>query len=230
MILLKGAHPTMAYVAMKRGQDAALYVDPMMLYHTLQIGYQTSALHCYNNVRKYAEEQAKKGGSSREISERLKIRYSWLNWAVGKKTEETRISGSNYFEVPRIKKNDTIVVVWQDANITAQHSVESMDGRITTKDFCSGSDTNRCLTCTNKDIFSVENLEEGKAYHLKDLNSDDLTMADNLEDLYAPEEMMRGIYDRLDERNPKGRQEIIYNSVNSYNSVFEFFGKHGCNR
>ena len=62
MILLKGAHPTMAYVVMKRGPDAALDVDPMILYHSLQMGYQTSALHCFNNVRKYAEEQAKKGG------------------------------------------------------------------------------------------------------------------------------------------------------------------------
>ena len=62
MILLKGAHQTMAYSVIKRGPDAKLDGDLMILFHLLQNGYQTSALHCFNNVRKYAEEQAKKGG------------------------------------------------------------------------------------------------------------------------------------------------------------------------
>ena len=70
--------------------------------------------------------------------------------------KETKISGSNYFEVPVIKENATIVVLWQDANITAEHSVESLDGGITRKEICSGSDVNLCLTCKNMDIFSVE--------------------------------------------------------------------------
>ena len=86
----------------------------------------------------------------------MKKNYSWLNWAVGKKTKETKISGANYFEVPLIKENATIVVLWQDANITAEHSVESLDGGITRKEICSGSDVNLCLTCKNMDIFSVE--------------------------------------------------------------------------
>lgn len=62
MILLNGVQQNMAYIAIKRGPDAARDEDPMRWFHTLQIGYQTSVLHCYNNVHKYAKEQAKKGG------------------------------------------------------------------------------------------------------------------------------------------------------------------------
>lgn len=65
--------------------------------------------------------------------------------------------GSNYFEADLIKGNATVVVLWQDANITAEHSAESLRGGGTeTREICSGSDKNLCLTCNNKDIFSVE--------------------------------------------------------------------------
>ena len=84
----------------------------------------------------------------------MKNNYPWLNWAVGTKTEDTRVFGSNHFEVDLVKGNATIVVLWQDANITAEHSVESLDGEITRKEICSGSDVNLCLTCKNMDINS----------------------------------------------------------------------------
>ena len=58
----------------------------------------------------------------------MKNNYPWLNWAVGTKTEDTRVFGSNHFEVDLVKGNATIVVLWQDANITAEHSAQSLRG------------------------------------------------------------------------------------------------------
>ena len=87
----------------------------------------------------------------------MKNNYPWLNWAVGTKTEDTRVFGSNHFEVDLVKGNATIVVLWQDANITAEHSAQSLRGGGTERrEICSGSDKNLCLTCNNKEIFSVE--------------------------------------------------------------------------
>ena len=96
-------------------------------------------------------------------------------------------------------------------------------------------------------------------YHLRDLNLDDFTKADNLEDRYAPKEMMRGIYDYLDEDIPPPNRNFSFHpkrcGINLPNifeldsnmfeldsessalnffatilpSALKFFGTHGCN-
>lgn len=173
-ILRKGFQQKMAYTVIKRGIDATLEEDPMKWFHKLQTGYQTSAIYCQNNVIDYAKKIIKrKGGnirqmlnlkvfcrslflgSSEEISSNLSNIYPWLRWAVGKRTDETSISGNNYFEFHDSVKNRTIVVLWQDKNIPDEHAVDSLDGKAkrNISEMC--SDGSECMTCNQGDVFSI---------------------------------------------------------------------------
>merc|ERR1712062_139095 len=155
-ILRKGFQQKMAYTVIKRGTNAILEEDPIKWFHKLQKGYQTSVIHCQNNVIDYAKKIVKrKGGSSAEISRSLTNIYPWLRWAVGMKTETTKIFGTNYFEFKESVENTTFVVLWQDENILDAHVVDSLDGEQSrnVSEMC--SDDSKCFTCNNRKIFSI---------------------------------------------------------------------------
>ena len=52
----------MAYTVIKRGTNATLEEDPIKWFHKLQKGYQTSVIHCQNNVIDYAKKIVKRKG------------------------------------------------------------------------------------------------------------------------------------------------------------------------